>query len=72
MKLLLSAMLARPVMLNAVKVSLVVGTCLNLINRGGAIWRGGEIEWGKFILNFVVPYLVASYSGAKATMNREH
>lgn len=71
MSRLLPAMLARPVVFNAAKVALVVGTCLNLINQGPTVWHGGEIEWGKLLLNFVVPYLVASYSGAKATMNPE-
>lgn len=63
---LLAHMLSRPVVANAVKVSLFVGTCLNAINQGPAIWRGEGVEWSKLLLNYVVPYLVASYSAAKA------
>lgn len=63
---LLRAMVQRQVVANAIRVSLCVGTCLNAINQGPAIWRGAGIEWGKFALNFVVPYLVASYSAASA------
>jgi hypothetical protein len=63
---LLSHMLSRPVMANAVRVSLFVGTCLNAINQGAAIWHGEPVEWGKFLMNYAVPYLVASYSAAKA------
>lgn len=63
---LLAHMLSRPVVTNAIKVSLFVGTCLNAINQGTAIWHGTGVEWGKVILNYVVPYLVASYSAAKA------
>ena len=63
---LFSHMLSRPVMANAGRVSLFVGTCLNAINQGPAIWRGEGVEWSKLLLNYVVPYLVASYSAAKA------
>lgn len=63
---LLKAMFNRSVVANAVKVSLFVGTCLNAINQGSAFWHGTEIEWGKVLLNYAVPYLVASYSAAKA------
>ena len=62
----LSHMLSRPVVTGAIKVSLFVGTCLNAINQGSAIWHGAGVEWGKVLLNYTVPYLVASYSAAKA------
>jgi hypothetical protein len=68
---LLAHMLSRPVVTNAIKVSLFVGTCLNAINQGTAIWHGTGVEWGKVILNYVVPYLVASYSAAKARKGLE-
>lgn len=67
----LCAMLARRVVGNAAKVSLFVGTCLNLINQGPAIWRDHGVEWDKFALNFIVPYLVSSYSAAKVRKGSE-
>ena len=63
---LLSSALTRPVVANAIKVSLFVGTCLNGINQGPNLWHGEAVEWTKVALNYVVPYLVASYSAAKA------
>ena len=42
-------------------VALIVGTVLNLINQGGALFGGGHIDWAKFLLNFVVPYCVSTY-----------
>ena len=66
MRSLFSNALAKPVITTALKVSLVVGTCLNAINQGAAIWHGAGAEWDKVALNYVVPYLVASYSAAKA------
>lgn len=68
---LLMHMLSRPVVTNAIKVSLFVGTCLNAINQGTAIWDGAGVEWSKVMLNYVVPYLVASYSAAKARKGME-
>lgn len=62
---MLRTMLCKEVVTNAIKVSLFVGTCLNAINQGPAIWRGEPIEWGKMALNFLVPFLVSSYSAAK-------
>jgi len=63
---LLRAMASRPVAATALRVSLVVGTCLNAINQGDAIWHGTGIAWGKLLLNYLTPYLVASYSGARS------
>ena len=63
---LLSQMFSRPVMANAGCVSLFVGTCLNAINQGAAIWQGEPVQWGKFLMNYAVPFLVAGYSAAKA------
>ncbi len=63
---ILKGMAHKAVISNALRVSLVVGTCLNAINQGTAIWHGAEVEWGKVLLNYTVPYLVASYSAAKA------
>lgn len=65
---LLTVMISRPIIANALRVSLVVGTCLNAINQLPAIWDGQSIEWGKLLLNYAVPYLVASYSAAKVRM----
>ncbi|WP_373490442.1 nitrate/nitrite transporter NrtS [Parasphingorhabdus sp.] len=48
------------------RVAIVVGTCLNIINQGVAIWHGGDIDWSRFLMNYAVPFLVASYSAAKA------
>ncbi len=63
---LLRLMASRPVAATAIRVALVVGTCLNAINQGDALWHGSGISWGKVLLNYMTPYLVASYSAARA------
>lgn len=62
---LLRAMVHGQVVGNAIRVSLFVGTCLNAINQGSQIWHGDGIDWGRFLLNYAVPFLVSSYSAAK-------
>jgi hypothetical protein len=56
---------------NAVKIALVVGSVLNLINQGEALWRGSGVSWPHVLLNFLVPYCVASYSAAKNERARQ-
>lgn len=68
--MLLHYALSRPVAVNALRVALVVGTCLNTINQGPQFWDGEPIVWSKVALNFLVPYLVATYSGAKALVGQ--
>ncbi|MDQ3268736.1 MAG: nitrate/nitrite transporter NrtS [Pseudomonadota bacterium] len=56
---------------NAARVSLVVGTVLNLINQGEYLIAGEGIMPGHMLLNYLVPYGVASYSGARAVPIRD-
>ena len=50
---------------NAFKVSLVVGSLLNLANHGAAIIHG-HVAWGSLAFNYLIPFCVAAYSGACA------
>lgn len=54
--------------LSAWRIALVVGSVLNAINQGGAIYEGKDVDWLHFLLNYLVPYCVASYSAAKNEM----
>lgn len=50
---------------NAIKISLVVGLVLNIINQGTNIWSGDDVSWLHIFLNFFVPYCVSTYSAVK-------
>lgn len=50
---------------SAIKVAIVVGIVLNVINQGPVVWNSEEISWIHVLLNFFVPFCVASYSAAK-------
>lgn len=63
----LQGRLADPgILRNAAKVSLFVGTLLNLFNQGPQILAGQGIQVGRALLNHLVPFCVAVYSGVKA------
>lgn len=47
-------------------VALVVGSVLNLINQGDAIFGAAPINWLKFILTYFVPYAVCTYGAVSA------
>jgi len=65
----LSTALTRPIVANAIRIALVVGSVLNLINQGEALISWSGISWPHVALNFIVPYCVASYSAAKNQLN---
>ena len=65
MSTLMEAVSRRAIVITSLKVSLVVGTVLNLINQGQPFLNGEALSLGQVALNYVVPYCVASYSAAK-------
>jgi hypothetical protein len=65
MRTLLQVACLDKVVKNSLRVALVVGTILNLVNQGSAILEGADISWLHGALNYLVPYGVASYSAAR-------
>lgn len=51
-------------------VALVVGTILNLINQGDAIFGTASVNWTKIVLTYVVPYAVSTYGAVSQRMSR--
>ena len=41
--------------------AIVVGTILNLINQGDALFGERRLDWLKVVLTYIVPYCVATY-----------
>lgn len=64
LRLLIVTAATRPIIHTAIRVALVVGTILNLINQGGRIADGLSISWLQMAMNYLVPYCVSSYSAA--------
>lgn len=52
---------------NSARISTAVGSVLNLINQGSVMWGHGHVSWAHLGLNYLVPFLVATYSAAKTT-----
>ena len=55
---------------SALKVSLVVGTVLNVVNNGEQFWTQHTVNLWQAALNFVVPFCVSSYSAARNEAQR--
>ncbi|MEP7350803.1 MAG: nitrate/nitrite transporter NrtS [Sphingorhabdus sp.] len=47
--------------MRSLKVALIVGTALNLINQGDAVFGTHSINWLKLVLTFIMPYAVSTY-----------
>jgi hypothetical protein len=65
MRELFKAACSGKIVKNSLRIALVVGSILNLVNQGSAILAGTGISWIHVALNFFVPYCVASYSAVK-------
>ena len=47
-------------------VMLVVGSILNVINQGDALFHAGAVNMPKLLLTYLVPFCVATYGAATA------
>lgn len=50
----------------AVIVALIVGSALNLINQGDAIFGGGAVDYLKLALTYAVPFFVSCHGALTA------
>lgn len=55
-----------PILVRSLWVALIVGSILNLINQGDRLAAGVPLDWGKLVLTYVVPFLVASFGAWSA------
>ena len=60
----------KSIMIKAVKISLIVGTLLNIINQGGYLINldFDNINFFKIILTYLIPFFVSSYTAASIQM----
>ena len=50
-----------PVLKRSIKVSVVVGTLLNVINQPEVIFGDADLSVGKALLTYLVPFFVSTY-----------
>ena len=62
---LVAGALQRPVWLGGIKVSIVVGTLLNSVNYGPSVLAGHNPSFIGLLLNYMIPFCVSVYSGAR-------
>lgn len=56
----------------SLRIALAVGSILNLINQGDALFGGALVNWWKVALTYVVPYLVSTYGVVAFRMARSN
>ena len=67
----LRAVLRPPIATRSLWVALVVGSILNLINQGDRLAAGAPLAWGKLLLTYAVPFVVASFGAWSALAAKE-
>lgn len=67
------ALVEKDVVISSLKVALVVGSVLNIINQGDAIFKLNfeQINWFKLGLTFMVPYMVSSYASVRVKLKSD-
>lgn len=55
----------------SLNVAIVVGTILNVINQGEALFGLASISWPKLTMTFLVPYGVSTYGAVAAKLRHE-
>lgn len=58
----------RDIVRSALVTAMVVGTVLNMVNQGARWLDGDGLLLGHFLLNYAVPYLVATYSAVRTRL----
>jgi hypothetical protein len=53
----------------SLRVALVVGTVLCLINQGDSLLRDGSVNWAKAVLTYVVPFMVSTYGAVSLRLS---
>jgi hypothetical protein len=51
-------------------VAIIVGTILNLINQGDALFGAASVSWTKLFLTYLVPYAVSTYGAVSYRLAR--
>jgi hypothetical protein len=73
MNAFLTAATDKRTVITSVKVALVVGTVLGLINYGDRIFLRHDMrlaDWIKLVLTYFVPFCVATYGAARFAASR--
>jgi hypothetical protein len=68
--LLFQVACSRQIAGSSLKIALVVGTILNIVNQLGRVMDGLDPSWMHVVLNYLVPFCVASYSAARSQLRR--
>lgn len=71
MQKIIPLLIDKDIVFSSIKVAIIVGTLLNLINQGDALLslNSNHIHWPKLIFTYMVPYLVSTYAAVRTKLN---
>lgn len=71
MQKIIPLLIDKDIIYSSIKVAIVVGTLLNLINQGDAMLslNSDYIHWPKLIFTYMVPYMVSTYAAVRIKLN---
>ncbi len=58
---MLEMIFRKKIVMRSLKVGLIVGTALNIINQGDAIFGDAQFDIFKAVMTYLVPYCVSTY-----------
>jgi len=69
-RILTNTIFDKIIVIDAIKISIIVGTLLNIVNQGDVLFFDFEnISTAKLILTYFVPYFVSTYSSVKTKLS---
>ena len=63
---MLEMVFRKQIVMRSLKVAIIVGTALNVINQGEAIFGEGQLDIFKAVMTYLVPYGVSTYVAVSA------
>ena len=67
----IAAVLSHGILLRSSKIMVVVGTILNLINQGDALFGATALDVPKALLTYSVPFCVSLYAAVAARLEAD-
>jgi len=66
LKMVCDSALSSRILVRSFYVALIVGTILNIINQGDALFWQAPLNWFKAVLTYFVPFGVCTYGAVSA------
>lgn len=72
--MILSIIFRKDIVMSGLKVALIVGTILNLVNQGDLMTNlsFNDLDYTKILLTYIVPYAVSTYASVRVILMEQN